>query len=481
MKKEIVVYIDESTFYWVDLDSRENIRKNFSSQKLLQSIRLITFQPDLLVNYLGEKVSRYEILDFECLDKQIRQSIGLKGPQDQWNVPNMLSAYLDVEEKTWKYEDRFDLLKLLAACYVKMKELGAGEWQRIEKIEIPVNKILYKAQLNGLYFKNEKIEEKCSDLFRSIYNYKNQIQLDFGFVGDDIESYLHSRKICYHKPVDAEIKYLSREHPELELFQKIAKCKRNLNSLIYLSSVRQDVAKCKPLFKGFGTSTGRVTLRDPAIQNTSKDLRFLLKDDNLSEDYRYVYVDYAQFEAGILAGLTGNKTFQNLYEKDSVYEELQTMSGLPDRDTAKTAFYCFVYGGRIWKDTESFFSKYGLQEFLDARKANAIGQGYVETKLGNRRVICSEADSSWVINHEIQGTSSLIFKQALIDVQQSFGAKVALQIPMHDAALYIVHSSISTESIVDTFKGAFQKWIPKSNPIVKEKDFFDEHRNLQQS
>ena len=57
----------------------------------------------------------------------------------------MLSAYLDIEEKSWDYEDRFELMKRLADCYVRMKELGAGEWERIEKIEIPVNRILYKA------------------------------------------------------------------------------------------------------------------------------------------------------------------------------------------------------------------------------------------------------------------------------------------------------------------------------------------------
>lgn len=82
-----------------------------------------------------------------------------------------------------------------------------------------------------------------------------------------------------------------------------------------------------------------------------------------------------------------------------------------------------------------------------------------------------ELDTKWIVNHYIQGTSSLIFKQALIDVQHRFGSRVELQIPMHDAALYMVDSSISTESIIKTFEDAFKKWFPNSILVVKERTF----------
>lgn len=86
----------------------------------------------------------------------------------------------------------------------------------------------------------------------------------------------------------------------------------------------------------------------------------------------------------------------------------------------------------------------------------------------------NETDTKWIVSHYIQGTSSLIFKQALIDVQHRFGSRVELQIPMHDAALYMVDSSISADSIIMTFEDAFKKWIPNSSPVVKEKDFFND-------
>lgn len=474
MKKEIIVYFEDADAFQIDIAAPNKMVEKFSQYEPKEDLRIITFQPDLLINYIGEDVCKCDILDFECLDKQIRQSVGLAEPKGKWNIPNMLSAYLDIEEKSWEYEDRFGLMKLLADCYVRMKELGAGEWERIEKIEIPVNKILYKAQLDGLYFKNEGIEPLCSELHRKIYSYKNRIQLELGFTCDDLESCLRLKNIEYGSLDDNEIRHLCNEHPELEPFRKIGNHKRNLNCLITLSAVRDGSNLCKPLFKGFGSSTGRIFMRDPSLQNLNRKDRTLLRKEPLPDDYRYVYVDFGQFEAGILAGLSGNEKLKDLYEKDGIYEELLSMSDLKDRDLAKTAFYCFVYGGIIWKGTESFFDKYGLKDVVDTVVGNAATDGCMQTHLGNKRKMKNESDTKWIMNHYIQGNSSLIFKQALIDVHQQFGSKVALQIPMHDAALYIVHSDVSTESIIDTFKNAFRKWISDCQPVVKEKDFFND-------
>lgn len=474
MKKEIVVFFDDAGAFQIDVADVNLTVSKFSQRSPKTDLRIVTFQSDLLISHIGEDISKCEILDFECLDKQIRQSVGLDEPKGKWNIPNMLSAYLGVEEKSWEYDDRFELLKLLAACYVKMKELGADEWKRIETIEIPVNKILYKSQLDGLYFKDDGIEPLCSELHRKIYGYKNRIQLELGFTGDDLESYLRLKSIGYNRLDDAEVRHLCNEHPELEPFRKLRNYRRSLNCLITLSSVRTDSNHCKPLFKGFGSSTGRIFMRDPSLQNLNRKYRSLLQNDALPFGYRYVYVDFGQFEAGILAGLSGNKKLQKLYENDRIYEELRLMSNLKDRDLAKTAFYCFVYGGIIWKGTESFFDKYGLKDVIDNITSEAATNGYVQTQLGNKRKMKNESDTKWIVNHYIQGTSSLIFKQALIDVQNRFGPSVVLQIPMHDAALYMVDSSISTVSIIRTFEDAFKKWIPNSSPVVKEKDFFND-------
>lgn len=96
------------------------------------------------------------------------------------------------------------------------------------------------------------------------------------------------------------------------------------------------------------------------------------------------------------------------------------------------------------------------------------------TPLGNKRVINDkEEDRRWILNHYIQGTSSLIFKQALINVKTTFCGKVKLVLPIHDAVLFKVHKDISTKEIIEQFKIAFVKWVPGIKPVVKQKDFFE--------
>ena len=138
-------------------------------------------------------------------------------------------------------------------------------------------------------------------------------------------------------------------------------------------------------------------------------------------------------------------------------------------------FYCFVYGGIVSKGAEAFFKKYNLDNIVNELEERVLKQGYVTTRLGNKRVINDmEEDRRWILNHYIQGTSSLIFKQALINVKTAFRGKVELVLPIHDAALFKVHKDISTKEIIEQFKIAFVKWVPGIKPVVKEKDFFKE-------
>ena len=195
-------------------------------------------------------------------------------------------------------------------------------------------------------------------------------------------------------------------------------------------------------------------------------------DPNL-DDKEYLYIDYSQFEAGILAGITGNKKLINLYNNGEIYEKLESLAKV-DRDMAKTYFYCFVYGGFVAKGAESFFDEYCPQTDIDKIVILAQKEGMVGSPLGNVRKINPDGDNKWVINHLIQSTSSLIFKTALLNVESINNlGKIHLIIPMHDAALYIVdrQEGIKNE-IQKQFVAAFKRYFQNIDPIVKFKDYF---------
>ena len=473
MTKEIVVLLLDGIIYQLDVtDVGKKVAKMNTCAPVHDTI-FVTFQSDELTNFLEDRIHFAKILDIECLDVQIRQSIGLKPPPKKWTVPNMLHTYLGIEEKRWDVEEYAEVLKNIATCYLAMKTRGEAEWKRITEIELLVNRVLYETQSRGIFINHEEIEPLCRELHQKIYSLKNTIQLEYDFIGDSLDDYVSQNNIYQGELSRSIEEKLEKDHPEIGVFRKLQRTKQNFNCLIMLSAVRKGVNLCKPLFKGFGTTTGRIILRDPALQNLSKKFRSLLKNENLPANKRYVYVDFGQFEAGVLAGLSGNSQLQALYEQNRVYEELARRTK-SDRDKAKMYFYCFVYGGIVWKGADNFFKTYGLQKTVDEVNSEALKKGFIETPFGNRRVCGGEEDKKWILNHYIQGTSSLIFKQALIDVYQSFYTKVELILPMHDAALYIVDNDVQTEHLIHVFRGAFKKWLPNVNPIVKEKDFFEE-------
>ena len=475
-KERVILIMGNQDIYETDVaDDKLQVNKFSLAEPLLMDT-LITYQPDELVNRLGVVgLSSVNILDFECLDKQIRQSLGLRDINGKWSVAEMIATFLGKEERKWKEEDYVDLLKEMVLCYRKMKDLGKEEWQRIKEIEIPVNKILYKTQATGIYFNHDEVEPLCADLHRELYEYKNKIQLELGYVGDDLISYLNYHKIKHYlhsNPNDTEIKHICRLHTEVEPFWKIIKIERNLRCLLMLSSVNKYQDYCKPVFKGFASTTGRIYLRDPALQNLSRKYRKLLRND-LDQGWRYEYIDYGQFEAGILAAITKNEKLQKLYEEDGIYRDLAIMTRT-DRETAKIFFYCFVYGGFVSPGAELFFNAYDLKKTVDNVVDECINKGYVSTPLGNKRIVKNAEDRSWILNHLIQGTSSLIFKQALINIKKSFFNRVELVLPMHDAALFKVHKSVETDAIIAQFRAAFTKWLPGSKPVVKKKNFFED-------
>ena len=253
MKMERVILImDNRSIFEIDAADSELKVKKLSQTSNIRLDIFITFQPDELVNQLGvEGVRTVDILDFECLDKQIRQSIGLEPTKEKWSVANMIATYLNKKERNWQEEEYEDLLKELTLCYRVMKERGKEEWKRITDIEIPVNKILYETQAKGIYFNHEEVGPLCAELHKKLYGYKNQIQLELNYVGDDLASYLNANNVEHHlhgNPSDTEIKNVCKQYPELEPFWKAKIAERNLKCLLMLSAINREHYICKPLF-----------------------------------------------------------------------------------------------------------------------------------------------------------------------------------------------------------------------------------------
>lgn len=465
---EYIIIVKDETFYMIDTKTSNDEIEVFGIEKLmsLYNCIFITCQIDLLLRY--DILNNNHILDFECVDKQIRQSIGKDTYENNsWSVSNMVSTYLSDEIISKSdYDNEKKLLILLKRCYSFMKSQCPYEFRRIYKIELPINKLLYK-QLGLISFDNNNLVETISDMHNEIYQLKNIIQTEMGIVSPNYELYARKYNIDLSK-LPKDIKSISYRNPNFDIFYQLQKKENTFNALMHLPLNYNQI---NPIIKGFGSTTGRIILREPALQNLNKDLRHLLCPKINGK--KYIYIDYSQFEAGILAGISGNEKLIDLYQKGLIYDTLAQMLSV-EREHAKTIFYMYVYGAYISKGAEGFFNNYGIDVDVKKLLEEETRKGYSESPLGNRRITKTDDANKWILNHKIQSTASLIFKKALLNADAKFGEDIKLIIPMHDAGLYLVDNNFDSKELINEYKNAFREFVPAiENPICKEKNFYE--------
>ena len=213
-----------------------------------------------------------------------------------------------------------------------------------------------------------------------------------------------------------------------------------------------------PTFSVAGTVTGRILVSDPYLQQLRKKYREIVAPDI---GKRAIYLDYAQFEPGIMAFLSEDEELRRCYGKGDLYSDLclRVFGSNDHRSTAKRMFLAFCYGmapdgiARIvckaddaetasahQRAVEEFFSAFpGLKRYREESERLLEKRGYTASLFGNRRWRTSSGaltfkERRWAVNQPIQATAALIFKEAIIDLAADFGSDSIL-LPVHDAVL----------------------------------------------
>lgn len=304
--KIYIVVVYEQVAYAISAEESDSI-ETIKKKRLYPNCLFVTPHVSELLSCLDDGCMA-KILDFECLDKEIRQSLNYVDIHKwEWNEAEMIKYYLDKDLEG--EENQIDaVLLLLKECFCEMKNKGNGEWERIEKIEIPVNSLLFRAQRRGFYVNHQAILDECENCFSEMYHLKNKIQIEYNQVVPDVTQYMLDHHISQWTIDHYKLKILAKKHPELSTYIQLNKTEKAFESLIYMSSFSEG-KRCQPQYKGFGSATGRIMMREPALQNLKREYRKFLMDP----DKEYIYIDYSQFEAGILAGITKNKNLIDLY------------------------------------------------------------------------------------------------------------------------------------------------------------------------
>ena len=220
-----------------------------------------------------------------------------------------------------------------------------------------------------------------------------------------------------------------------------------------------------------GTATGRLSSRDPNLQNipvrdeAGRKIRYAF---TAPEGRCLISADYSQIELVILAHLSEDANMCKAFNEgiDVHTANASQIFSCPVeavtsdmRRTAKTINFGVMYGMSgfrlardlgipVGKGTEfitSYFSNYsGIRQFMNSVIEQAEETGYVETIMGRRRYIQNinsknknekSGAERMAINTPIQGSAADIVKQAMINVHKVVREKfptAKLLLQVHD-------------------------------------------------
>lgn len=432
-----------------------------------------------MINELNPDYLRLKSIDFyNNIEKAKAVFLGINS--EEINVTKIYSFMLECIEKI--YIDLKDELSL------------SHEKERFEKIECQLNNILFETYRKGIQVDTNKIRQHIQQVNVDLYEVKNKLQLEYGIFSlydyDNIQKRI-STEFAWFKDIKINSKEfwdvisLQRDNSKLvNLLYLQRKLTKDKTILTRIGSL--DTSFINPLLDYFGTITGRILATSPSLQQLNKKYRDIIVPKS---DMELVYIDYSQFEAGILAFEANEPKLIEMYNNNDIYTEISVKLGVEavPRHLAKKLFFCYCYGMSkenilkySGKNLDLFFKEFSNLEIFEKQiMEQFLSNGFVETSLGNRRHLSlnnvKREKEGWLISQRIQGIASLILKEVILQIYNK-NKEIEFLLPMHDAVLYQVPKNKIeqlTQEIKDSFINVFKQHCPTLNPKVSDKPFHE--------
>lgn len=468
-----------------------NIQNNEFKEGLLivPTDKYITYQSSDLIRFLKAKNTKKvpEIIDLESLDKQFYQSGKDILGYGKWHILKTLRRHEIINEK-YRVESVEDFVQKLKLLYEHIISSNQEELQRFNGVELKINKIIHQTELEGIRIDPSLVERRCEELNKEIYRIKNIFQQEYNvFTPENKETqleYLKSKNYKINYSINKTISLLRHNDELCNLFYELYRTEKDLKSLIFMSSQFGGEELTHPYFIGFGSVTSRIIVKEPSLQNLRKSNRDIIVP---KENKKLLYIDYAQFEAGILAHVSSDKKLINLYNQGDIYSDmvskiLKRDDNKDNRKEAKILFYRYLYGDNFsadrketTKNIEAYFGKFTelikfKNELIEKSKKEAI----VKSIDGNYRRLQEQNENVWILSHYIQSIASYIFKKSIIEVNEKV-RNAKLLVPLHDGALYEanIHQFEDIQNTIKKiFESNFQTICPSLNARAEIKDFY---------
>ncbi len=401
--------------------------------------------------------------------------------QDKYTLKN----YIEIFHKKKDFESKIysDIAPHIISQWFRLKGKAEefGELNRYLEIELPVFNFLVMCSVKGVKVDLGKLRAHKKLIEHKYYTAlkKFAVQYDFPFEvpsDEDVCDYLEPKGFDFSGvSLDFVLKFVPMNDRFADDLMELRKLSDSRHVLAGLPLGRQ---KAFPVVDIFGSVTSRIYYRDPALQNLSKQHRDIIIPD---PGFELSYVDYDQFEIGIMAALSGDSVLKDLYEKSDLYLVVseKVFGNNSMRKFSKRLFLSYAYGmklkglsdaavsqGAERRAVHDFFKQFSVfEEWKNSIAEEFERVGKVGTEMGNYLIRkgqgkITEKERRSCVSQVVQGTASLIFKKALLKLRDE--TAVSVKIPMHDAVL-VQHppdydvgrlSTIFAKVMTEHFKGA---------------------------
>jgi len=355
--------------------------------------------------------------------------------------------------------------------------------------EMPLLKVLYQMETVGvaidvpalktleqeLQHRIENLEKEICDMAGVEFNIGSPKQL-----GDVLFDTLGLPEIKKRSTDAVVLEELSFRAPHPIVFSVIEYRELKKMQSTYITVlptlVNPDTRRIHTSFIQWGTATGRLSSRDPNLQNipVRSDLGKKIRASFVPQgkDNVILAVDYSQIELRMLAHLSGDAALIESYKEGidihartaaAIYGvDLDAVTSDMRRD-AKVVNFGVLYGMtafRLARDLkipmsqakdfiDGYFGMYqGVQQFIEDTKAAAHRDGYVETLSGRRRYIAgidssdrmeSQMAERMAVNTPVQGSAADLIKIAMIRIQKRINEEklpLKMMLQVHDELVF---------------------------------------------
>ena len=464
--------------------------REIDSRELLDSTKyVVTHDYYLISTSLYRKHMRLPqmVVDISEFARFVHGKKKSKERTQEWEIAKAIKKYYHDKEKLKSYykifyrkiemqEDVYMYFAHKMAEYTEElveKAIERNEYNRYLELEIPLNNTLVSTVCKGLPVISKTVMDHKAEIEKRYYKQLKAFAIKHNLlfeVPNEGEIKEKLRELGYE--VDTEeygLDYLINHLPSVSGYtDDLRELQKTYKSYSILNLISSTKSRIHPYVETHATTTSRIYYKAPNVQNIAKRYRNIFNADT---GKIITYVDFDQFEIGIMAALSGDSKMMKLYEDTDTYIALSNtiFGNKENRGFCKRLMLSYTYGMSLKnllrsvemakgddRQAKAFFAKFTqfeewkqtlYDEYLTTGRIPTICSNYLNrTESGN----LSRKEKRSVVSHVVQGTGSYIFKKAMCHLNEYEG--VELLIPMHDAVLFQHPESWDNTIAVDVFE-----------------------------